>query len=76
MPFFKNVFTSKDKQKSAKSAPEPAAPPKPRWEESWTRKEVAPDEIQELVHVCTQEMKSRGKCTLRIGPPTAIADPH
>ncbi|KNG44576.1 hypothetical protein TW65_08501 [Stemphylium lycopersici] len=59
MPFFKNVFTSKDKQKGAKTAPEPAAPPKPRWEESWTRKDVAPDEIQELIHVCTQEMKSR-----------------
>ncbi|KAJ5032010.1 morphogenesis protein [Bipolaris maydis] len=58
MPFFKNVFNSKDKQKS-KTAPEPAAPPKPRWEESWTRKEVAPEEIQELVHVCTQEIKSR-----------------
>ncbi|EUC43533.1 hypothetical protein COCMIDRAFT_100572 [Bipolaris oryzae ATCC 44560] len=58
MPFFKSVFSSKDKQKS-KTAPEPAAPPKPRWEESWTRKEVAPEEIQELVHVCTQEMKSR-----------------
>ncbi|KAI4685305.1 uncharacterized protein J4E84_006032 [Alternaria hordeiaustralica] len=59
MPFFKNVFHSKDKQKGAKAAPEPVAPPKPRWEESWTRKDVAPDEIQELIHVCTQEMKSR-----------------
>ncbi|KAF1837479.1 hypothetical protein BDW02DRAFT_577081 [Decorospora gaudefroyi] len=59
MPFFKNVFHSKDKQKPAKPAPEPVAPPKPRWEESWTRKDVAPEEIQELVHVCTQEMKSR-----------------
>lgn len=64
MPFFKNVFNSKDKQKSAKSDLEPVAPPKPRWEESWTRKEVAPEEIQELVHVCTQEMKSRGKSIL------------
>ncbi|CAN9097974.1 hypothetical protein CC77DRAFT_485377 [Alternaria alternata] len=59
MPFFKSVFHSKDKQKGAKTAPEPVAPPKPRWEESWTRKDVAPDEIQELIHVCTQEMKSR-----------------
>ncbi|KAE8822770.1 hypothetical protein PTNB85_09047 [Pyrenophora teres f. teres] len=59
MPFFKNVFTSKDKQKAAKAAPEAPAPPKPRWEESWTRKDVAPEEIQELIHVCTQEMKSR-----------------
>jgi len=63
MPFFKNVFTSKDKQKAAKTSTEPAAPPKPRWEESWTRKDVAPEEIQELIHVCTQEMKSRGTHT-------------
>ena len=75
MPFFKNVFNSRDKQKS-KTAPEPAAPPKPRWEESWTRKEVAPEEIQELVHVCTQEMKSRGKSTLRIGSCPVPTDPH
>lgn len=67
MPFFKSVFHSKDKQKGAKTAPEPVAPPKPRWEESWTRKDVAPDEIQELIHVCTQEMKSRGMWECSIG---------
>ncbi|KAF1940252.1 hypothetical protein EJ02DRAFT_237327 [Clathrospora elynae] len=61
MPFFKNVFKSKDGQRAAKAdaSTEPLAAPKPRWEESWTRKDVAPEEIQELVHVCTQEMKSR-----------------
>ena len=66
MPFFKNLFQSKDGSRSASKAGkygdnnEPVLPPKPRWEESWSRKDVAPEEIQELVHGCTQEMKSRG----------------
>ncbi|KAF2467550.1 uncharacterized protein BDR25DRAFT_344905 [Lindgomyces ingoldianus] len=66
MPFFKNVFRSRDGPRSSSRAAKhadhsdgPAALPKPRWEESWSRKEVAPNEIQELIHVCTQEMKSR-----------------
>ncbi|KAH7372333.1 hypothetical protein BKA66DRAFT_176990 [Pyrenochaeta sp. MPI-SDFR-AT-0127] len=66
MPFFKNVFKSKDGPRSASKAgkyatdgSEAVAPPKPRWEDSWSRKDVAPEEIQELIHVCTQEMKSR-----------------
>jgi hypothetical protein len=64
MPFFKNVFRSKDgprsKSAAGKYADEPVAQPKPRWEDAWSRKDVAPEEIQELIHVCTQEMKSRG----------------
>ncbi|KAJ4372100.1 hypothetical protein N0V83_003873 [Neocucurbitaria cava] len=65
MPFFKNVFKSKDGPRSASKAgkygdEQPVAPPKPRWEESWSRKDVAPEEIQDLIHVCTHEMKSRG----------------
>ena len=37
-----------------------APPPKPLWEgDAWTRKEVEPEEIQELVRGCTNEMKSR-----------------
>ncbi|KAF2035948.1 hypothetical protein EK21DRAFT_53700 [Setomelanomma holmii] len=68
MPFFKNVFKSREGPRSASKAghyDEPVAPPKPRWEESWTRKDVAPEEIQELIHICTQEMKSRGMYTYR-----------
>lgn len=67
MPFFRNVFRSKDGSRSASKAGKygdgdspPAAQPKPRWEDAWSRKDVAPDEIRELIHVCTQEMKSRG----------------
>ncbi|KAF2663048.1 hypothetical protein K491DRAFT_616949 [Lophiostoma macrostomum CBS 122681] len=66
MPFFKNVFRSKDGPRSKSAAgkyadgrDEPVAQPKPRWEDAWSRKDVAPEEIQELIHVCTQEMKSR-----------------
>lgn len=67
MPFFKNVFKSKDGPRSSSKAAKygadgsgPAAPPKPRWEDSWSRKDVAPEEIQELIHVCTSEIKTRG----------------
>lgn len=67
MPFFKNVFKTKDPSRSgskAEASSEPA--PRPRWEDAWSRKDVAPEEIQELVHVCTQEMKSRGRCNLTL----------
>lgn len=64
MPFFKNVFKSRDGSRSAsktgKHGDNNAVPtPKPRWEDAWSRKDVAPDEIQELIHVCTQELKAR-----------------
>ncbi|KAF2013131.1 hypothetical protein BU24DRAFT_230920 [Aaosphaeria arxii CBS 175.79] len=65
MPFFKNVFKSKDGPRSASKGGKyteqsgPVPPPKPRWEDAWSRKDVAPEEVQELVHGCTQEMKSR-----------------
>ncbi|KAF2739160.1 hypothetical protein EJ04DRAFT_354244 [Polyplosphaeria fusca] len=65
MPFFKNVFRSKDGSRSASKAGKhndgshAAALPKLRWEDAWSRKDVAPEEIQELIHVCTQEIKSR-----------------
>lgn len=67
MPFFKNVFKPKEGSRSASKAGKHAddesdvlAPPKPWWDDAWTRKDVAPEEIQELIHVCTREMKSRG----------------
>jgi hypothetical protein len=62
MPSFLRVFrrdTAANAKKNA-DANRVVEPPKPRWEESWSRKEVQPDEIQELIHVCTQEIKSRG----------------
>ncbi|KAF2085637.1 hypothetical protein K490DRAFT_17411, partial [Saccharata proteae CBS 121410] len=63
MPFFSKVFKSKDPKANRKlqddSNGAASAPAPPRWEESWSRKEVAPEEVGELIHVCTQEMKSR-----------------
>lgn len=62
MPFFAKVFKPRDAKKGKldDSNGQLLPPPKPRWEESWARKEVAPDEVEELIHVCTQELKSRG----------------
>ncbi|KAF2836487.1 DUF1708-domain-containing protein [Patellaria atrata CBS 101060] len=65
MPFFSKVFKGKDgaSSKSRKLADQHNGQidvaPKPRWEESWTRKQVSCEEVQELIHVCTQELKSR-----------------
>jgi len=38
-------------------------PPKPRWEDAWTRKTVEPEEVQELIRLCTKELKERGMMT-------------
>ncbi|KAJ4296093.1 hypothetical protein N0V88_004795 [Collariella sp. IMI 366227] len=34
-------------------------PKKPRWDDAWTRKTVEPEEVQELVRFCTDELKAR-----------------
>jgi len=82
MPFFSKVFRSKDggavnaKTKSRKQSnlPElaPAPPPKPRWDDAWSRKDVEPEEIQELLRECTAELKSRGSNVSRGKGPSAI----
>ena len=41
-------------------------PPKPMWEDAWTRKTVEPEEVQDLVRGCTVELKSRGMLKLRL----------
>ena len=44
----------------ANGAVVPVPPPKPLWGgDAWTRKEVEPEEIQELLRGCTNELKSR-----------------
>jgi hypothetical protein len=68
MPFFSSIFKSKDgagtSSKSKKHAVQNSAalvaPPKPRWEDAWLRKDVEPEEVHELLRGCTHEMKSRG----------------
>lgn len=68
MTFFSKVFRTKDREggvsKSKKHLKEngavPNPPPKQRWDDAWARKDVEPEEIQELLRGCTHELKSRG----------------
>lgn len=65
MPLFGGLFKSKDGSKSSKAKNQTtqapvAAQQYPAWQESWERTTVATDEIHELVHLATQEMKARG----------------
>ncbi|KAL1872598.1 hypothetical protein Plec18167_006716 [Paecilomyces lecythidis] len=62
MPFFTRVFRGKDSaaaKKQSKQTSEPAEPPKPRWTDAWLRTEVSPEEVQELLHGCSHELKFR-----------------
>ncbi|KAH9212733.1 hypothetical protein DL95DRAFT_174712 [Leptodontidium sp. 2 PMI_412] len=63
MPSFFSRLKGKDgPSKVKKGAQQPAlndAPPKPRWEDAWTRVTVDPEEVQELLRGCTLELKSR-----------------
>ena len=66
MPSFFSRLKGKDgpakvsKKKGALQTSVNDAPPKPRWEDAWTRKTVDPEEVQELLRGCTLELKSRG----------------
>jgi hypothetical protein len=35
-------------------------PQKPRWDDAWTRTTVEPEEVQDLIRRCTEELKARG----------------
>lgn len=66
MPFFSKVFKSKDgagqTKKTVDSAGAMAPPPtKPKFASTWDSTEVIMDEVQELIHCCTLEMKSRAE---------------
>ncbi|KAJ6114597.1 hypothetical protein N7486_000375 [Penicillium sp. IBT 16267x] len=63
MPFFSRVFRSKDSTATKKQA-KPATtanpvPAKPKWTDAWQRTEVAPEEVQDLIRGCAQELKAR-----------------
>jgi len=68
MPGFFSRLKSKDGTtakvaKSKKGAQQTGfvdEPVKPKWEDAWTRNDVEPEEIQELIRGCTLEVKSRG----------------
>ncbi|KAI4100772.1 MAG: hypothetical protein L6R37_005264 [Teloschistes peruensis] len=64
MPFFSRLRgggpTSKNKkQTNLNGNAPPPPPPKPRWPDAWLQKDVEPEEIQELLRGCTNEIKSR-----------------
>ncbi|KAK3310651.1 uncharacterized protein B0T15DRAFT_44732 [Chaetomium strumarium] len=52
----------KGRDKSKKNGADQLAdqqPQKPRWEDAWTRKTVEPEEVQQLIRCCTEELKAR-----------------
>ncbi|KAL4980576.1 hypothetical protein BDW66DRAFT_124298 [Aspergillus desertorum] len=63
MPSFSRFFRSKDSIAAKKSSNFPAAentgPAKPTWTDAWQRTEIAPEEVQQLLRGCTQELKVR-----------------
>ncbi len=46
-------------------------PPKPRWEDAFARKTVEPEEIQDLVWRCTEELKARGMTSISLPLPVS-----
>lgn len=68
MPFFSRVFKARDEHNAtAKSKKQPinggtdtVLSPIRRWDDAYARTEVDPVEVEELIHGCTQEVKSRG----------------
>ncbi|OAX81940.1 hypothetical protein ACJ72_03721 [Emergomyces africanus] len=64
MSFFSRVFRSRDASGSKKQTKQNGVskdlPQKPQWTDAFLRTEVSPEEIQELLHGCTVELKSRG----------------
>lgn len=55
---FKNKGAQPAKNKNADLGQSELQPP--RWQSNWNSKTVVPGEVEELVHACTAEMKSRG----------------
>lgn len=50
---------SKKKKNNAKNLAH-ALPQKPLWDDAYARSSVDPDEVHELLHFCTMELKARG----------------
>ncbi|EQL02000.1 hypothetical protein OCS_02285 [Ophiocordyceps sinensis CO18] len=51
---------AKTKKKNALDAPGGLQLQKPKWADAYTRRTVEPEEIHELLHYCTAELKARG----------------
>lgn len=71
MPSFSSIFKRKEgvgtpfrpktKRIAEQNGAAPVPPQKQKWEDAWLRKDVDPEEVQELLQGCTYEIKSRGK---------------
>ncbi|ETI26254.1 hypothetical protein G647_03031 [Cladophialophora carrionii CBS 160.54] len=61
MPFFSKVFKSREGQVKKNAAPvaNGESHKKPQWSDAWVRTRVDPEEVAELLHLCTAELKSR-----------------
>ncbi|KAL8994862.1 MAG: hypothetical protein Q9169_005283 [Polycauliona sp. 2 TL-2023] len=66
MPFFSRfrnkdpaTSTAKSKKQTHLNGSAPPPPPKPRWADAWLRKDVEPEEVQQLLSGCTHELKSK-----------------
>lgn len=63
MPGLFSRLKGRDGQRKKKNAAQNlanASPQKPKWDDAYTRKSVEPEEIHELLHFCTTELKARG----------------
>ncbi|TDZ60561.1 Morphogenesis-related protein MSB1 [Colletotrichum trifolii] len=56
----KNKDGAAKKKKGANFDGADQLPAKPRWDDAWTRKTIEPEEVQDLIKRCTEELKSRG----------------
>lgn len=61
MSFFSKVFKGKNGDKIVAKTHDHIAPVKRTYTSSWSSKTVVLDEVGELIHACTQEMKARAE---------------
>lgn len=63
MPSLFARFRGKDSKKKSQLVTD-KLPVKETWEDAWTRKTVEPEEVQELIRLCTEELKARGMTSI------------
>lgn len=51
---------ARQKKKNALNDLENSLPTKPKWDDAYTRPSVEPDEIEDLIKCCSEEIKARG----------------
>lgn len=51
---------ARQKKKNALNDLENSLPAKPKWDDAYTRPSVEPEEIEDLIKCCSEEIKARG----------------